>query len=191
MRALFTVRSGEEVSALSFFVAADDSATRSVVLWRPAVVGLVDRVVGTGGLPCDVDRRDHAVPDPWAASAALRTAHAVRSTPSAAPGWQATLRLGRLSASGVVDESNGHRRHPVVDPTRNLTMDAATRSVPCQRGAEPFDRDRESPRTRLRRVLEYLPSRRCAPSIEEHDLAQTVDAQDLQVRLFALERARP
>jgi hypothetical protein len=29
------------------------------------------------------------------------------------------------------------------------------------------------------------------PSIEERYLAQAVDAHDLQVRLFALERARP
>jgi len=29
------------------------------------------------------------------------------------------------------------------------------------------------------------------PSIEEQYLAQAVDAQDLQVRLFALERTRP
>jgi hypothetical protein len=40
-------------------------------------------------------------------------------------------------------------------------------------------------------TLVNLLAGRCTPSIEEQYLAQAVDAQDLQVRLLALERARP
>lgn len=43
----------------------------------------------------------------------------------------------------------------------------------------------------LLRILVNLLARRRAPSIEEQYLAQAVDAQDLTVRLLALERARP
>jgi hypothetical protein len=43
----------------------------------------------------------------------------------------------------------------------------------------------------LLRILVNLLVWRRAPSIEEQYLAQAVDAQDLQVRLLALERARP
>ena len=43
----------------------------------------------------------------------------------------------------------------------------------------------------LLRMLANLFVLRRAPSIEEQYLAQAVDAQDLQVRLLALERARP
>jgi hypothetical protein len=45
-------------------------------------------------------------------------------------------------------------------------------------------------KTLLRTLVKLLASRR-TPSIEEQYLAQAVDAQDLQVRLLALERARP
>jgi hypothetical protein len=45
------------VSALSFSITPDDSAVRSTVHCRPAVVGLVDRVVGAGALPCGANRR--------------------------------------------------------------------------------------------------------------------------------------
>ena len=40
-------------------------------------------------------------------------------------------------------------------------------------------------------ILANLLVRRRTPSIEEQYLAQAVDANDLQVRLVALERARP
>ena len=46
----------------------------------------------------------------------------------------------------------------------------------------------------MKDLLQWLASlfaRPCTLSIEEQTLAQAVDAQDLQVRLFALERARP
>jgi hypothetical protein len=43
----------------------------------------------------------------------------------------------------------------------------------------------------LLQMLVNLFSRQQTQSIEEQYLAQAVDAQDLQVRLFALERARP
>ena len=43
----------------------------------------------------------------------------------------------------------------------------------------------------LLRTLANLLARRRTPSIEEQYLAQAEDAQDLQVRLLALERARP
>ena len=43
----------------------------------------------------------------------------------------------------------------------------------------------------LLRILANLFVRRRTPSIEEQYLAQAVDAQDLQVRLLALERSRP
>lgn len=43
----------------------------------------------------------------------------------------------------------------------------------------------------LLQMLMNLFARRRSPSIEEQYLAQAVDAQDLQVRLLALERARP
>jgi len=45
-------------------------------------------------------------------------------------------------------------------------------------------------KTLLRNLANLLVWRR-TPSIEEQYLAQAVDAQDLQVRLLALERARP
>ena len=45
-------------------------------------------------------------------------------------------------------------------------------------------------KTLLRTLVNLLVWRR-TPSIEEQYLAQAVDAQDLQVRLLALERARP
>lgn len=43
----------------------------------------------------------------------------------------------------------------------------------------------------LLRILSSLFVRTRAPSVEEQYLAQAVDAQDLQVRLLVLERARP
>jgi hypothetical protein len=43
----------------------------------------------------------------------------------------------------------------------------------------------------LLRTLPSLLAARRSPSIEEQYLAQAADAQDLQVRLLALERARP
>ncbi len=45
-------------------------------------------------------------------------------------------------------------------------------------------------KTLLRTLVNLLVQRRAA-SIEEQYLAQAVDAHDLQVRLLALERARP
>ena len=45
-------------------------------------------------------------------------------------------------------------------------------------------------KTLLRTLVNLLAGRR-ALSVEEQYLAQAVDAQDLQVRLLALERARP
>jgi hypothetical protein len=44
---------------------------------------------------------------------------------------------------------------------------------------------------KLLRTLAILLAGRRTPGIEERYLAQAVDAQDLQVRLLALERARP
>jgi hypothetical protein len=44
---------------------------------------------------------------------------------------------------------------------------------------------------KLLRTLANLWAGRRTPSVEEQYLAQAVDAQDLQVRLLALERARP
>jgi hypothetical protein len=46
----------------------------------------------------------------------------------------------------------------------------------------------------MKNLLHFLTSvfaRLHAPSIEEQYLAQAVDAHDFEVRLFALERARP
>ena len=43
----------------------------------------------------------------------------------------------------------------------------------------------------LLRILASLFFRSGTPSVEEQDLAQAVDASDLQVRLLVLERARP
>jgi hypothetical protein len=43
----------------------------------------------------------------------------------------------------------------------------------------------------LLHVFANLLARLQTPSVEEQYLAQAVDAQDLQVRLLALERARP
>lgn len=45
-------------------------------------------------------------------------------------------------------------------------------------------------KTILKTLVNLLVQRR-VPSIEEQYLAQAVDAQDLQVRLLVLERARP
>jgi len=45
-------------------------------------------------------------------------------------------------------------------------------------------------KTLLRTLVNLLAGRR-TPSIDEQYLAQAVDAQDLQVRLLALERALP
>jgi hypothetical protein len=54
----------------------------------------------------------------------------------------------------------------------------------------PPSRRSQAMKTLLRTLVKLLASRR-TPSIEEQYLAQAVDAQDLQVRLLALERARP
>jgi hypothetical protein len=43
----------------------------------------------------------------------------------------------------------------------------------------------------LLHLVATLFARLQTPSVEEQYLAQAVDAQDLQVRLLALERARP
>ena len=43
----------------------------------------------------------------------------------------------------------------------------------------------------LLHIFSNLFARLQTPSVEEQYLAQAVDAQDLQVRLLALERARP
>ena len=46
----------------------------------------------------------------------------------------------------------------------------------------------------MKTLLQWIASlfgRRETPSLEERYLAQAVDAHDLQVRLLALERARP
>jgi hypothetical protein len=45
-------------------------------------------------------------------------------------------------------------------------------------------------KTLVRTLVNLLAGRR-TPSIEEQYLAQAADAQDLQVRLLALERAHP
>jgi hypothetical protein len=191
MGPLFTVRSGEEVSALSFSVAVPDSAMRSAARLRPAVVARVDRVVDARCAPCESDRLDFVAPGALDGICSASHGASIRSTPSTAAGWQATLRLKRLSASGADDESHAHRRHPVVEPSRSLTMYATTQAAACRPGAESFDRAKALPRKGLPRILAKLLARRRTPSIEEQYLAQAVDAQDLQVRLFALERAQP
>ncbi len=66
-----------------------------------------------------------------------------------------------------------------------------TQAAACRSGGESFDRANALPRRSLPRLLAKLLARARTPSIEEQYLALAVDAQDLQVRLFALERARP
>lgn len=61
----------------------------------------------------------------------------------------------------------------------------------CRSGAESFDHWTALPRRSLPCLLAKLLARARRPSIEEQYLAQAVDAQDLQVRLSALERAQP
>lgn len=70
-------------------------------------------------------------------------------------------------------------------------MNAMTPSAAGPRGPESFARTGALPVKGLLRFLGALLAGRRTPDIEEQYLAQAVDAQDLQVRLFALERARP
>jgi len=70
-------------------------------------------------------------------------------------------------------------------------MYATTQAAARPLGAEFDDHAIASPRKGLHRIVWQLLARRPTPSIEEQYLAQAVDAQDLQVRLFALERAQP
>jgi hypothetical protein len=70
-------------------------------------------------------------------------------------------------------------------------MYAMTQPAACRCGAESFARKSASPWKGLRRILATVLAWRRMPSIEEQYLAQAVDAQDLQIRLLALERARP
>ena len=191
MSACFTGRSGEEASSLSSSITPDDSAVRPAVHRCPAGVDLVDRVAGARDLRFDANRRDRAVPGAMAGICSTSHGAAIRSTQSTAPVYQATLRLEQLSASGVDDESAGHRRHPVVVPTRSLTMYATTQPAACRCGAAPSNHDGATPWKSLLRILANVFTGRRIPSIEEQYLAQAVDAQDFQVRLFALERARP
>jgi len=63
---------------------------------------------------------------------------------------------------------------------------------PQSGGHRPADSPRKDrPMKNLLQMLVNLFSRLPARSIEERYLAQAVDAQDLEVRLLALERARP
>ena len=50
---------------------------------------------------------------------------------------------------------------------------------------------KERPMKTLLQAIASLLTRRRAPSIEEQYLAQAIDANDFEVRLQALERARP
>lgn len=70
-------------------------------------------------------------------------------------------------------------------------MNATTRLAAALHGAQPSNREEASPRQGLLRMLAKVFTPRRTPSIEEQYLAQAVDANDLQVRLAALERARP
>jgi hypothetical protein len=70
-------------------------------------------------------------------------------------------------------------------------MTATARPLACRRVTQPRDRDGEPRIKHLLRILADVLARRRRPGIEEQYLAQAVDAQDLQVRLLVLERARP
>ena len=70
-------------------------------------------------------------------------------------------------------------------------MNAMNRSAARQSSEQSNARKAAPPWKGLRRILATVLARRRMPSIEEQYLAQAVDAQDLQVRLSALERARP
>jgi hypothetical protein len=78
-----------------------------------------------------------------------------------------------LSHEGVAADSDGHRRHPVVEPPMNL------------------ETPQERPMKNLLQALASLFTRLRTPNIEEQYLAQAIDASDFEVRLQVLERARP
>jgi hypothetical protein len=99
--------------------------------------------------------------------------HADRSTSSTAAGIEATLGRKGLSHEGAADDSDGHRRRSVVEPPITPT--------PSQ----------ERPMKNLIQALASLFILQRTPSIEEQYLAQAIDANDFEVRLQALERARP
>lgn len=71
-------------------------------------------------------------------------------------------------------------------PLRQALMTKPSRAAP--RDASPIQ---ERPMKNLWQRLARLFTRPRARSVEEQFLAQAVDAQDLQVRLATLERARP
>jgi hypothetical protein len=100
--------------------------------------------------------------------------HAARSKPSTAPGTESTVGLKGLSHEGAAADSDGHRRHPVVEPPMNLET--------------PQERPMKNPLQALASLFTRL---RTPTNIEEQYLAQAVDASDFEVRLQVLERARP
>ena len=182
MRVWSTARGSESVDALSLPVATCDSAVRPVVRWCPAVVCFLDRVVAVSAPSGAVDRRDRAGPGRVKTATSPQVASAFGSVPSPAYGSRATFRRMRLSAMHLADESGGHRRHPVVEPAGKSPTWRALSASPSRRS--------QTMKTLLRTLANLLAGRR-TPSVEEQYLAQAVDAQDLQVRLLALERARP
>ncbi len=70
-------------------------------------------------------------------------------------------------------------------------MNVKTQPTACRHGAETLTREHAPPRKSLLRLFAKVFTPRRKPGIEERYLAQAVDAQDLQVRLAALERSRP
>jgi hypothetical protein len=87
------------------------------------------------------------------------------------------------------------RYRPCVWPTRVAFIDGIPSSSrraghPSARAVGLPSRQSQTMKTLLRTLANLLAGRR-SPSIEEPFLAQAVDAQDLQVCLLALERARP
>ena len=122
---------GDELGALSYSGPSGNSAMRPAVHCRPAAVRFIDRVV-------DATCRHGAL----AAGRPVRTArctaptgntkpHTVGSMSSTAAGTQVTVRLKGLSRRAVIGNSALYRRHPVVEPPRNLTMNEAKQPVLC------------------------------------------------------------
>lgn len=68
----------------------------------------------------------------WTVARSPRKQRTVRSMPWPAAGTQATLRLKGLSSGGAVDESDAHRRHPVVEPPKEPHHERSHEPRPLQ-----------------------------------------------------------
>ena len=182
MKAWSATRCGEAVHALSSSATAGDSGLRSVVRWCPGPVGLVDRVVRMSAPPGLVEGRDRAEPG---------RLKSIRRTANRAHCWVGAItrsRNARDASSQAAFSLRCDRRESCSSTTSRRRAD---KQLAPRRDLPALQPRRSRPMKTLLQIIANLFVRSRTPSIEEQYLAQAVDAQDLQVRLLALERARP